>query len=114
MMSKRPTAFAAGRRLFVALVCVSTMAAPPRGLYSAEADGDIDADMSACGTFARATRWALAQDRYAGMDVDVETGWRGAGDCPDARGLPPTAPAACGPALPCCGKRECCTLLVCV
>ena len=28
------------------------MAAPPRGLYSAEADGDTDASTSACGAFA--------------------------------------------------------------
>ena len=48
------------------LVCVSTRAAPPRGSYSAEANGDIDACTSACGTFARAAHWALARDRYAG------------------------------------------------
>ena len=55
--------FALDTVLFAAVVCVSTMAAPPRGLYSAEDDGDIGADMSACGTFACATHWALARDR---------------------------------------------------
>ena len=56
-----------GRRECCALlVCVSTLAALPRGSYSAEADGDIDAYTSACGTFARAAHWALARDRYAG------------------------------------------------
>jgi len=103
-----------GGGFFVALVCVPTMAAPPRGLYSAEADGDTDASTSARGTFARATFWALARDRYAGMGVDVGAGWRGASGRPDARGLPLTAPAACEPALPCWGRRECCALLVCV
>ena len=34
------------------LVCISTLAALPRGSYSAEADGDADASTSAFGTFA--------------------------------------------------------------
>jgi len=52
--------------------CVPTLAALPRGSYSAKADGDTDARTSVCGTFARAARWALAQDRYAGVGVDVK------------------------------------------
>ena len=55
-----------------------SLAALPRGSYSAEADGDTDVSTSVCGTFARVTHWALARDRCADVGVDVEAGWRGA------------------------------------